>query len=268
MKLRMLKQAALVLASAATLWIAGCSSSSPNQTTVSVSPAATTVLAGQSTSVTATVNGNTVLTVTWKCTWTTTTTTTDSNRKSDDNYRNWRMRSYQHRLSEVRLGVRRNAECSNLHGASIGELPPASSRDYVDRDVYCRKEQEWQREASSLDSGIRASVTPSTATVPVGLNPAATTKFTQSFLNDNGIDATWLVTQPVAGSTGNPSPTSSSPTCSPSCGSIDQNGVFTAPATVPDEYISGDKYVDFHESGCRVCGRDLEKGHRAVLPWL
>ena len=76
MKLRMLKQAAQVLAGAATLWVVGCSSSSPNQTLVQVTPPTATVLAGQSTSLTATVTGNTVLTVTWKCTWTTTTTTT------------------------------------------------------------------------------------------------------------------------------------------------------------------------------------------------
>ena len=39
MKLRMLKQVALVLAGAGVLSVAGCSSSSPNQTVVTVSPA-------------------------------------------------------------------------------------------------------------------------------------------------------------------------------------------------------------------------------------
>src|SRR5260370_21531489 len=79
MKLRTLKQAAQVLAGAATLWVVGCSSSSPNQTVVTVSPATNTILAGQSTSLAASVTGtSTGLTVTWKCTWTTTTTSTDS----------------------------------------------------------------------------------------------------------------------------------------------------------------------------------------------
>ena len=103
MKLRMLKQVALVLAGAGVLAVAGCSSSSPNQTVVTVSPAQTAVLAGQSTSVTATVTGNTG-------------SDGDLEMYVDDDHLHhrfdWeshhlnadrRMRSQQHRLSEIRL---------------------------------------------------------------------------------------------------------------------------------------------------------------------
>jgi hypothetical protein len=232
MKLRMLKQAALVLAGAAVLSVAGCSSSSPNQTVVTVSPAQTAVLAGQSTSVTATVTGNTVLTVTWKCTWTTTTSTTDSTGKVT--------------TSTQTGGCDPSSTDYPKYGSVSDETqnvltytaPPLASYPQPAPVITLTATSTAEKNKSgkgtvNLDSGIRASITPSTATVPVGLNPAATTKFTPSFLNDNGVDATWLVTQPVLGSTGNPSASSSSPSCSPSCGTIDQNGVFTAPATVP-----------------------------------
>ena len=233
MKLRMLKQAALVLAGAAVLSVAGCSSSSPNQTVVTVSPAQTTVLAGQSTSVTAAVTGPTgVLTVTWKCTWTTTTSTTDSTGKVT--------------TSTQTGGCDPSSTDYPKYGSVSDETqnvltytaPPLASYPQPAPVITLTATSTAEKNKSGtgtvkLDSGIRASITPSTATVPVGLNPAATTKFTPSFLNDNGVDATWLVTQPVLGSTGNPSASSSSPSCSPSCGTIDQNGVFTAPATVP-----------------------------------
>ena len=42
--------------------------------------------------------------------------------KSDDHNRDRRMRSYQHRLSEIRLGERRDPKRSDLYGAAIGEL--------------------------------------------------------------------------------------------------------------------------------------------------
>ncbi|HEY1468701.1 MAG TPA: hypothetical protein VGF61_06635 [Candidatus Acidoferrum sp.] len=233
MKLRMLKQAAWVLAGAGILSVAGCSSSSPNQTVVTVSPAQQTVLAGQSTSVTATVTGPaTVLTVTWNCTWTTTTSTTDSTGKVT--------------TTTQTGGCDPSSTDYPKYGSVSDETqnvltytaPPLASYPQPAPVIKLTATSTAQKNKSgfgtvNLDSGIRAAITPSTAAVPVGLNPAATTKFTVSFLNDNGLDATWLVTQPVVGSTGNPTPTSSSPTCSPSCGTIDQNGVFTAPATVP-----------------------------------
>lgn len=232
MKLQMRKQAARMLAGAAILWIAGCSSSSPNQTVVTISPSATTVLAGQATSLTATVTGNTVLTVTWKCTWTTTTTTTDSTGKVT--------------TTTATGGCDPSSTAYPKYGSVTDETqnvitytaPPLASYPQPAPVITLTATSTAEKNKSgagtvNLDSGIRASITPQTSTVPVGLNPAATTKFTVALLNDNGVGSTWLVTQPVIGSTGNPSATSSSPTCSPSCGTIDQNGVFTAPATVP-----------------------------------
>ena len=233
MKLRMLRQAAVVLAGAAVIWIAGCSSSSPNQTVVTVSPSATTVLAGQATSLTATVTGPaTVLTVTWKCTWTTTVSTTDSAGKVTTTTATGGCDPSSTGYPKYGTVSDETQNVITYTAPSLSNYPQPAPVITLTATSTAEKNKNGVGTVD-LDSGIRASITPATATVPVGLNPAATTKFTVALLNDNGVGATWLVTQPVIGSTGNPSATSSSPTCSPSCGTIDQNGVFTAPATVP-----------------------------------
>ena len=69
----------------------------------------------------------------------------------ESHYRNadWRMRSEQHRVSEIRLGQRRDAERYNLYGPAIGELPAASAGDYVDGDVDGGKEQKRCRHRQS-----------------------------------------------------------------------------------------------------------------------
>src|SRR5208283_6008702 len=82
---------------------------------------------------------------------------------------------------------------------------------------------------------IRVTVTPSTATVPVGLTPAQELSLSASFLNSPATGQQWLLVQPnsssstVANQTANPLST----TCSPTCGKINNNGIYTAPATLP-----------------------------------
>jgi DNA-binding beta-propeller fold protein YncE len=232
MKLRMLNQAALVLVGAATFWIAGCGSSSPNQTSVTISPSATTVLASQATPFTATVLGNTTLTVTWKCTWTTTTTTTDSAGKTTTTTATGGCDPTSTDYPKYGTVSDETQTVLTYTAPPLTKFPNPVPVITLTATSTAAKNKSGTATVN-LDSGIRASVTPSAATVPVGVNPAATAKFTVSLLNDPGTDVTWLVTQPVAGSTGNPSPAPTSPTCSPSCGSIDQNGVFTAPSTMP-----------------------------------
>ena len=150
MKVRMLKQAALVLAGAAILWIAGCSSSSPNVTIVTVSPARDDS-AGRSIDfgdcdgqrARHRFDGDLEVHV------------DDDGQhhgfggESDDHNRDWRMRSYQHRLSEVRLGERRDAERADLYGASVDGLPPTGTGDYADSNLDGREEQERRRHRQS-----------------------------------------------------------------------------------------------------------------------
>ncbi|HVO57748.1 MAG TPA: hypothetical protein VMT51_08650 [Dongiaceae bacterium] len=79
----------------------------------------------------------------------------------------------------------------------------------------------------TLDSGIAVSITPSTATVPTGEQQ----QFSAVLSNDlQSQGVTWLVTQGTPTSTV-PYPSLSS--CSPACGSVDTNGKYTAPSSVP-----------------------------------
>jgi len=79
-------------------------------------------------------------------------------------------------------------------------------------------------------SGISVALNPATATVPT----SAQFQFSATVTNDIGTikGVTWLVTQGTIDLTkGINFP--QLPTCSPACGSIDANGLYTAPSTVP-----------------------------------
>lgn len=78
-----------------------------------------------------------------------------------------------------------------------------------------------------LDSGIRVTITPVTATV----GTTEQFKFTASVTNDPTGAVTWALSS-TAPSTSTAGSSTSTFTCS-GCGSIDANGVYTAPATVP-----------------------------------
>jgi DNA-binding beta-propeller fold protein YncE len=90
----------------------------------------------------------------------------------------------------------------------------------------------------TLDSGIRASLTPSTVTIPVGLTPAATETFTATLVNSPATNLQWNLVQPNPGDTTNTNNDTANPlavTCSPTCGTMDtgNNGIYTAPAILP-----------------------------------
>src|SRR5258708_40372643 len=70
MSWRMARNSILAICAAlAAIVMSGCGSSSANVVTVSVSPSAVTVVAGQVENFTATVGGSTTLTVAWTCSY-------------------------------------------------------------------------------------------------------------------------------------------------------------------------------------------------------
>jgi len=90
---------------------------------------------------------------------------------------------------------------------------------------------------ADLDSGIRVSISPLTATVPVGITPAQTASFNPSLLNTNPSTAVFKLVQPNTASKNtldqSPNPCRylhgrDSTTTDPGCGSIDVNGTYTA----------------------------------------
>ncbi|HET6929613.1 MAG TPA: hypothetical protein VFI45_04780, partial [Candidatus Acidoferrum sp.] len=89
-----------------------------------------------------------------------------------------------------------------------------------------------------LDSGIRVSISPRLATVPVGLKPNQTVSFSASLQNSPALNLHWNLVQFNSASK-NPDDTSPQPasdTCAPTCGTIDQvTGIYTAPDSLPTD---------------------------------
>lgn len=232
MKVRILQNISALILLAAVLGFAGCSSSAGNVITVTVSPAQAVVLAGQVQSFTATVGGSTTLTVAWTCTYSytpapttavpapkpVTGTCTSGGSINGGTFGTWTTTA-----TPPVLVYTAPALSSFPNPAPQLTFTAAADADHSKKGTAL----------IGLDSGIRVAVTPTTATVQVN----QTARFTASLLNAPPLGLTWLLTQPNTASTttANQSANPLSATCSPTCGTIDSNGVYTAPATIPTD---------------------------------
>jgi DNA-binding beta-propeller fold protein YncE len=211
----------------------GGSSSNANVVTVTVSSAVGTVLIlGQSTTLTATVSGATDTSVDWQpCQFTTTTvsgttptTTAAANCPADDT-----------------LGTLSNQVTTGTATYTAPSKLPDQTK-YPNLRIILTAQSHADAKKSgnvtlALDSGIGASLTPRTATVPT--NELQT--FNAPLTNDTQAQGvTWLVTQSTptaATSTAAAVNYPDLPSCSPTCGTIASSGlyagIYTAPASVP-----------------------------------
>jgi hypothetical protein len=247
MSWRMTRNAILAgCAAGAAMVMSGCGSSSANVVTVSVTPSAISVIAGQVQTFTATVNGSTTLTVAWTCTYVFTPLPTTANPnpvqipkalpcKSGDSVNG----------GSIGTWTTSSANSSNVltyTAPSLSSFPnPIPIVSFIaTADADKKKTATGQ---VGLDSGIRVSISPLTATVPVGITPPQTAVFNISLLNTNSETATFKLVQPNTASSNpldrSPNPladtcTVASPTpTNPGCGSIDSNGIYTAPMALP-----------------------------------
>ncbi|HYA64405.1 MAG TPA: hypothetical protein VED66_14475 [Candidatus Sulfotelmatobacter sp.] len=250
MKFRWSKIPAVLILAGATLWQGGCSSSSINQVVDTVSPSTITVIAGTTQVFISTVTGATDINSSWACTYVYTPAPTSS---------------------QPNPSPTSPANCTSgmtVNGGSIGtwttdQTTVNNTLSYsaptlqnfpnpipvITFTAAAEADKKKTGTATvSLDTGIRISVTPLTATAPVGLNPAQQIQFTATLANSAPLGLNWQVMQPVIGSnscTSFPSLASGGAcgtatplgaTCSPNCGSIDTStGVFTAPASMPTD---------------------------------
>lgn len=230
--------AVLIMAFVFAAWfIAGCSSGAANVITISVSPQSDIVIAGQVETFTATVSGTTTTTVTnWPCTYSYTPlpTTTTPNPTAVTGTCTSGQTLNGGSIGTWVITTTNGSNVLTYTAPSLTKFPsPAPTLTFTataDADT-----KETATATVSLDSGIRLSVTPTTVTVPVGITPAAQISFQPASQNSPLTNLVWLVTQPNAGSSTltNQTENPASVTCSPTCGSIDSNGIFTAPATLP-----------------------------------
>ena len=215
----------------ACLWLTGCGggNNTANTVTVSVqSSVGTTIIVGQSTTLTATVVGGTTsnTAVNWQpCQFTTTTvsgtTATPSTPATCP--------------TDGTLGTLSNEETTGTATYTApGKIPDQTKFPGLIIIITAQSQQDTKKTGSiklALDSGIGLSLTPITATVPTNEQQQFNVVLTND-LQSQGV--TWLITQSTA------TATITEPnlaTCSPTCGSITSNtpttATYTAPTTVP-----------------------------------
>ena len=230
-------------AAGAAMAMSGCGSSTANVITVTVTPSALAVLAGQVETFTATVNGSTNTTVTnWDCTYTYTppATTADPNPKAVTGT----CTSGATVPSET--GSFGTWTISTANGSNVLTYTAPSLSNFPNPNIpvltfTAKADADTKKTATAtigLDSGIRVSVTPLTATVPVGLKPNQTVSFSASLQNSPALNLHWNLVQfnSLSKDPNDTSPNPFSDTCSPTCGSIDQaTGIYTAPDSLPTD---------------------------------
>ena len=210
--------------------LVGCGgSSNANVVTVAVASSAGTVLIlGQSTTLTATVSGATNTTVNWQpCQYTTTTVSGTTPTTS----------AATACPSDGSLGTISNQEATGTATYTApSKIPDQSKFPGLQIVIAAQSQQDTKKTGSVnliLDSGIAIGVTPTTATVPTNEQQHFVAALTND-LQSQGV--TWTVTQSTpkaATSTTAAVNYPALPTCSPTCGSIDDSGTYTAPTAVP-----------------------------------
>jgi hypothetical protein len=221
------------------LLFSGCGSSSTGATVTTVSlfsSVGNTLVLGQSTTLTATVVGPSNTNVTWVgCTYTTTPPATTATPNP---------------VASAPIACPTDGSFGTLSNEQItgsatftapSVLPdpnkfPLLTIIITVQAVGDSSKHGTQTISLRIDSGIQVSLLPATAAVP--------TKEQQPFFailtNDNTQKVTWLLTQTTPSSTTPTTPNiyAGLPTCTVSgnasgCGSIDANGIYTAPTVVP-----------------------------------
>jgi DNA-binding beta-propeller fold protein YncE len=254
MKSYTIQTAAMLMLAAALLWQSGCGGSGANVVTDTVTPTAATVIAGTVQTFTSTVAGSTTTTSKWTCSYVYTPAATSSNPNPTSVTVNNCNSGDKMQGGTGNIGTWTSTPAASSNVLTYTAPTLANFPNPIPTITFTAIADANQSKKGtavvSLDSGIRTSIVPATATVPVGLSPAATVSFTASLLNTPPTNVMWAVMQPVAGSStqvcnafppvvgstacGVASPAAK--TCSPNCGSITTSGTvatFTAPSTLP-----------------------------------
>jgi hypothetical protein len=222
---RMSNYLGLCLVASCLAWLSGCGSgSSANVVSVSVSPASTTVIVSQALTLTASVSGATNTNVTWMCQYTTTTVSGTTSTTS----------ALQACNSDTG-NIPANSTNATVTFTAPSAVPDPTKYPLLLITITATSAQDTKKTGKAsiaIDSGIFVTLTPSTASVPIKEQQ----KFFVTLTNDlKNQGVTWLVTQATPTTTiPYPSLAScSAPGKATDCGSIDSNGVYTAPSTVP-----------------------------------
>jgi DNA-binding beta-propeller fold protein YncE len=231
-----------VVVCAATLTGCGGGSKSSNVVTVSVSPSTFSVIVTQTLTLTSIVSGTTNTNVTWTCNYV--TTSVDSTGKGTDSKQNpcvdatGNIPANSANATVVYTAPQSVPDSTKLPGTNCTGSQQNCLLKIIITATSAADTKKTGTSTLFLDSGISVTLTPTTATVPTSTATGQSQfQFSATLTNDiqtKGV--TWLVTQ------GTPTTNSSGgitvnypqlPTCSPGCGSVDSNGLYSAPTAVP-----------------------------------
>ena len=229
MKWRKISKSLLMVAAAASLLVNGCSKSASNQVLVSVNPPSVRLVVTQSATFAANVTGATDVSANFDCKFTTTpnpTTAVPSPKPSTPVE------------CTADTGVLSNTVNTSTTASSTTTFtapkvfPDPTKFPNLLITITATSKADTKKTGTAtiqIDSGIRIQLIPATATV----GTSSTQKFIAENFNNIVIpndQVTWAVTYEISAKI-------DSANCATlttnSCGSIDANGVYTAPATVP-----------------------------------
>ena len=229
----------------ASVWLNGCGGGSSNVLTVTVTDSlGGTVVVTQADTITATVtgpdtvNGVADVNVTFSCTYTTTTVTATTTKTSS---------AIDCAKAGSVIGTFSNVQPTTEIYTAPSVLPDQTTYPNLVITVKATSTANPSRSGTlnlTLDSGIAVTINPAAATLAVGSNGnnGESKLFTVTLTTDTTPgDVTWGVTNTTVNTGGTPSIantyTLTTPTCSPSCGTIAAapggNETYTAPATLP-----------------------------------
>lgn len=175
-----------------------------------------------------TVNGVADTTVTFACTYTTTTTTGTTTKTNP---------AKTCESANGAVGVLSNVQDTTVVYTAPATLPDPTTYQGLIIIITGTADANKSKTGTInlfLDSGIRVTVSPTSAAIALGETKLFTATLTTDTVPN---DVTWNVTNSTVNTGGTPSIANTynvnTPTCSPSCGSVDVNGNYTAPTTLP-----------------------------------
>jgi len=229
----------------AAVFLDGCGgNSSPNVVSITVLPSSATVIASQPQTFTATVTGpsSTTTVTNWPCTYSytppATQTTPNPKAVTGSCTSGGTITGVTGKIGSWIISTANSSNVLTYTAPDLADFPnPVPVLTFTataDAD-----KNKTATATVALDSGIRVSVTPTAATVPVGLATPQTVTFFPSFLNANASGQQFKLVQPntASSTTLDQTPTPQTPdTCDTLCGTIDNTtGTYTAPSTLPTD---------------------------------
>src|ERR1700741_5142174 len=192
MKFRTIKTAAMLSLAGALFWENGCGSSGVNTIVDTVSPPAAVVIAGTVQTFSSTVTGSTTTTSQWNtCSYVytplPTTAVPNPVPVKPIPIPNCASGTKVAALNNGSLGTWTSTPTASTNVLTYTAPTLANFPNPIQTITFTATADANHSKTGTatvnLDTGIRVSVTPPTATAPVGLNPAQQVKFTASFLN-------------------------------------------------------------------------------------